>query len=368
MSENNIRGSLSQLALPDVLEFLKISGKTGVLSVRREDVEKFLFVEAGNVVFAGSNLPEDRLGNVLLRTGKINQAQFDISVKRLGESGGKRQGRLLVEIGALGPQELWAVVRGQICDIVYSLFDWEEGEFRFEEKDLPSDESVTVDVSITELIAEGIRRVENRCVIEDWAPAPKTVFELVVSAKSPVTFADHEKHVMKLIDGRTSLETVCEKSEIGHFETLKVLYMLSSISYLGVVTGAVEVPEGSGKDSSLLEAYNKAFSAHYRYLLQELGPLAMHLFDKYWAEIRENETFALGENVFVTPGGGLAELPMMECLSRDPEASGKLEPMLQALYERQIRGITKILGEDHARHLAHTLHPMTRGSAGALAP
>ena len=59
----------------------------------------------GRVVFATSNLPTDRLGEVLIRDGKITVEEYEASVRGLHK--GKRQGRVLVESGALSPGELW---------------------------------------------------------------------------------------------------------------------------------------------------------------------------------------------------------------------------------------------------------------------
>ncbi len=53
-------------------------------------------------MFASSNLPNDRLGEILLREGKITVEEYETSIKAISK--GKRQGKVLVEMGALSPQ------------------------------------------------------------------------------------------------------------------------------------------------------------------------------------------------------------------------------------------------------------------------
>ena len=54
------------------------------------------------MVFASSNLPNDRLGEILLREGKITVEEYEASIKAITK--GKRQGKVLVEMGALVAQ------------------------------------------------------------------------------------------------------------------------------------------------------------------------------------------------------------------------------------------------------------------------
>ena len=46
-----------------------------------------------------------------------------------------RHGKLLVQMGALSPKDLWWGVKNQVLEIIYSLFSWEQGSFAFYESD-----------------------------------------------------------------------------------------------------------------------------------------------------------------------------------------------------------------------------------------
>jgi len=152
------KGQLSQLPVPDLLQHLRVSKGTGILSLVSGGARKALYIKDGRVVFASSNLPNDRLGEILIREGKITVEEYDASIKAISK--GKRQGKVLVEMGALSPKDLWEGVQFQVREVVYSIFQWEDGQFHFEESSLPEKERITVDLDIRDLIIVGIRRVD----------------------------------------------------------------------------------------------------------------------------------------------------------------------------------------------------------------
>ena len=127
------------------------------------------------MVFATSNLPSDRLGEVLLREGKITPEQNESSVRALAQ--GRRQGRVLVETGALSPDELWWAVQTQVREIVFSVFQWDEGQFHFEESVLPEKERITVDLDVTALVLEGVRRMDPAGAVRARYPDGYLVLE-----------------------------------------------------------------------------------------------------------------------------------------------------------------------------------------------
>ena len=193
-----LRGTLARLALPDLLRELQAAGATGILSLTSGGARKALYFRGGRVVFASSNLPSDRLGEVLLREGKITTDQNETSVRGLTQ--GRRQGRVLVEMGALSPDELWWAVQTQVREIVFSVFQWDEGQFHFEESVLPEKEKITVDLDVTGLVLEGVRRMDPAGVVRGRHPDGYLVVE---RGETPAEGLLHpwEEHVLsRLLD------------------------------------------------------------------------------------------------------------------------------------------------------------------------
>src|SRR5215212_7056833 len=170
-----LKGQLSELPVPEILQHLDQVRATGILTLVSGGARKALYLKDGRVVFASSNLPNDRLGEILLREGKITVDEYDGSIKAITK--GKRQGKVLVEMGALSPKDLWEGVQFQVKEIVYTVFQWDEGQFHFEESSLPEKERITVDRDIQDLILAGLRRVDAGGRLQSRYPETDSVLE-----------------------------------------------------------------------------------------------------------------------------------------------------------------------------------------------
>src|SRR5881396_3497706 len=131
-----IEGPLRELGIHDVFQLLDLSRKTGVLRVTselRHNAGTISF-EGGAIVFAEIRSNPHPLGALLLRTGKITEADLERARDMQERQGdGRRLGEILVSLGALTPRELERQVRFQIEEVVFEVMGWREGYFSFSE-------------------------------------------------------------------------------------------------------------------------------------------------------------------------------------------------------------------------------------------
>jgi len=359
MIGKSFRGDVSEVALPDILEYLRSAEKTGVLAFKQDRMKKSLYIKEGNVIFAASNLPHERLGDLLLAAGWITREQYKQSVALLTEK--KTQGRILVEIGAITPKQLWQSVQGQIRTIAYSLFDWDSGTFHFFEGDLPSQENIIADVGITELIVGGIRRIRNLNTIRRKFTSPEVILAKVeLPQKDEIKMELFEKHVLNLIDGNRSVGEICQASEIGEAETMKVLYMLVSIGYTRVK--GKKMDPASQKELTLEEAtaiignYNRMFSYLYRYMLREVGPITEHVLNKYLLELKDSGS-AIFKNVGLRKDGMLDAVAIQGNLNwvRSEAKRDLLVTSLNEFLYSSILAVKNTLGPEHESRVIENL-------------
>ena len=216
------------------MDFLKTTAKTGVLLVRNGAVTKTLHFKNGVIVFASSNLMDERFGEMLLKADKISAEQFDAASRQVTR--GKRLGKILVEMQALSPKDLWNEVRRQVSEIALSVLAWDSGSFQFFEGEERTGENITTSLTVPELLLDGLRRIQDPSLFQRRIPTRDVVFERVLPAHRPqgLHFEEYEKHVFKLVDGARSVQEICDLSEIGEFETLKTLYIFFCVGYLHV--------------------------------------------------------------------------------------------------------------------------------------
>jgi hypothetical protein len=352
-----LRGQLSQLPLPDILQHLRIAAATGVLSLVSGGARKALYLKDGRVVFAASNLPNDRLGEILIRDGKITVEEYDASIRAL--SRGKRQGKVLVEMGALSPKDLWEGVQSQVREIVFSTFLWDDGQFHFEESSLPDRERITVDVDVLHLILEGVRRIDAHGSLQTRYPEGMLVLDRVSAAPEGL-LEPYEEHVLGLVDGERTVMEVCHDSEIGDNETLKVLYALLCSGILRVKGKRARtldqdfVPEDTLY--AVLTSFNQMYAYVFRYMVREVGPIAENVLEKYLGNLRETrkDVFA---GVRLQKDGTLDAGPVERNVNKvpEPERRARLVDALNELLYAELLAVKRTLGAEHESAIIKTL-------------
>lgn len=153
-------GSTSEASLPEILQELNARRATGTLTVKAGAVEKSVHLQGGQIVFATSTDEQDRLGEVLIRAGRLRREDLESALDRLKKSGGfKKLGATLVEQGLVSPKDLFIGLKAQVKEIIYSLFLLTDAVYRFEET-LPKD-IIHLQFSMEEIIMEIIQRIKQ---------------------------------------------------------------------------------------------------------------------------------------------------------------------------------------------------------------
>jgi curved DNA-binding protein CbpA len=222
------KGSLGHYLLPDVLIGLSRRQLTGILLLSSGQVSKRFYFREGDLVFASSNQPQERLGDILLREGKITQEAYERSVELLKRTG-KRQGAVLVQLGYLRPQELVQAVKHQVKEIILNAFQLREGLFEFIPGPLPTEEAITLRLPTGRLIYEGMKRLKDTQHLKGLLPpedSPLSLSPNPLDLFQDIGLAEEEKALLRAIDGRRSLREVLQASGLSEQEALRTLSVL----------------------------------------------------------------------------------------------------------------------------------------------
>jgi hypothetical protein len=221
-----LTGDLNSISLADLFSLLNLSKKTGALRCTRGAETRTIVWEQGEIVFARSNSVRDSLGYFLVRRGLITEEQNAESARRITPD--TRHGKVLVRLGYISTEQLWWAVKHQVLEIVYGLFHWTSGFFEFLEGRVESREKITLAISTTKVVMEGIRRLDEWHKFATRITDPAMVLE-VVPGRAPGGGRDHdpapeEKKVLSFVDGTRTVEEVVRLSGQGEFETYAALY------------------------------------------------------------------------------------------------------------------------------------------------
>lgn len=229
-----LQGSIKDTSLVKILVHLNRSIKTGTLTVSTPSAIKKIFLKLGDVIFASSTYEDDRLGEMLLKAGKITVDQYDESVDIL-KSTGKKQGAILVELGYLTPKELFWGLKYQVNEIIQGMFLLEDAQYEFREGDVPAQEVISLKMSMGNLIYAGISRITNWTRIRNEMPDTDSVLKLSedpLSLFQDIELSPQDKKILSLVDGEKTIKEIIDNSWMGSFEALKILYVLWSIGII----------------------------------------------------------------------------------------------------------------------------------------
>lgn len=165
------QGSLKELPLPDIIQLVSVSGKTGVFSLKRDSEEN---------------------GEIYLRGGHIVHAHV---------------GDLIGE------------------EAVYELAIWPEGDFVFTQG--TETDRTTIQKSNTNLLMEAARRIDEWQVLSKKIPSTRLVPVFTnLAATTSVSLTPQEWSLICKIDERRSIEEIAIGLASSPFEVCKLLYGL----------------------------------------------------------------------------------------------------------------------------------------------
>jgi CheY-like chemotaxis protein len=130
-------GNLDELGLGNILQIVSLSRKTGILSLSSRGRDGSVFFRQGKIVRATSSAYQQSLGEVLVQKGVIDLALLRKALAFQQENGFRqRLGVILVKSFGVSKEIIEEVVREQTENVVFSLFAWAEGTFKFEVQNL----------------------------------------------------------------------------------------------------------------------------------------------------------------------------------------------------------------------------------------
>lgn len=176
----SLRGSLDDLPLPDIVQMVAMSGKTGAFVLESAEQKGEIYLVDGQLVHA--------------------------------------------KLGGLEGEEA-----------VYEFAVWRSGDFTFHEN--RATEHRTIQKSNTSLLMEAARRIDEWAVLSKQVPSTDLVPVLASQTWSTsVSFSPQEWSVICGIDGGRTVDDIAEALSVPSFEVAKLLYGL-------VTAGLVELRE-----------------------------------------------------------------------------------------------------------------------------
>jgi hypothetical protein len=155
----HLAASLSAFSVAEAFGYVLSGIRSGKLVVTRGSVRKWVSFREGQVVFAQSSEPWERLGTALVRLRLLTREQLAQALEEVGPRA--RLGQVLTRSGILSPSQLYGAMTYLVREIVLNLFAETEGELLFLEGLPPSEDGLRLPDPTRELALKGFRRAEE---------------------------------------------------------------------------------------------------------------------------------------------------------------------------------------------------------------
>lgn len=242
----DLQGSIERFTLPEIFQLIAAGRKSGTLGIQKDDSIVMVYFKEGDIVYGYGPRQTFHLGQLLRDRGVITSGQLEeaIGIQARTENS-KRLGEILIERRFIDRADLESVVRQQIEELLYSLLSWETGSFKFYENQFPTDEEITVRISVENVILEGLRRVDEANMVRQTLPNSEAVMTISASQSGrsrDVSLEAAEWNILALVDGHRSLNQICQNSP---FDDQTTMSKLAQLKLAGLITQTERKPTTS---------------------------------------------------------------------------------------------------------------------------
>ncbi len=246
----DLQGSIAKFTLPEIFQLVAGGRKTGTLGIQKEDFIFMVYFKEGNIIYAYGPEQTYHIGQLLKELKVLTAEQLEKAIRLQSESqNSRRLGEILISQRYIDRRDLETVVKTQIEELLYSLMSWQSGSFKFYENQHPTEEEITVRLSVENVILEGLRRLDEKNMAAETLPDLDAVYTITTSESNrskDVNMNATEWNIMALVDGHRSLKEICEISMLGHDETL---VRLARLKLAGIIVKAEVKPAPRANDS-----------------------------------------------------------------------------------------------------------------------
>ncbi|UCG61810.1 MAG: DUF4388 domain-containing protein [Candidatus Zixiibacteriota bacterium] len=262
--ELGLQGNIEKFTLPEIFQLIASSRKSGTLGIQRDDSIIMVYFKEGEIIYGYGPRQTFHLGQLLKEKKIITEEQLEQAVRiQARTENSKRLGEIMTSRGFIDRADLEAVIQKQVEELLYSLLSWQTGSFKFYENQFPTDEEITVRLSVENVILEGLRRIDEMNLVKENLPDMAEVYTISAAQGGrtrDVSLQAKEWNIMALVDGHRSIGEICKASPIDRHETLK---KLAQLKLAGLITktelkednSSASLEKMVGNLANLLEEY-----------------------------------------------------------------------------------------------------------------
>jgi curved DNA-binding protein CbpA len=209
------------------LKEIAFERKSGQLVAVYPGVRKILYFQDGGLIFAKTNDPEERLGALLYKMGKISEETRDAIP---GWTDSRRMiGEMLIARNVISQKDLFDALLAQMWLVTLGLFSHFDAEYSFQPRERYTDQDFETKVQLLPILERGVREMEFRSELAEFI-GPRV---LASSGRGAILdLSDAEKSLLNRLDGRRTAEDLFEALKtdpVSYWKSLYLFYCLDLV-------------------------------------------------------------------------------------------------------------------------------------------
>jgi len=221
-----LKGNLRDFSTTQLLNLINLARKTGTLAITTKNGTAQVCFKEGKLIYA--TLGQDgHLADILQKAGKLTPDQARTIREHSGNQTERALGQMLINAGKISQNDILQSARLHVLDIVYKLFSWVEGDFRFEPTLAPAQDRITVLVELENVIMEGSRRLKEFERLQDELPDLDRALRFTDRPDARlrnISLSVEEWRVVSFIKPNTTIRQIAQFNSMSDFQIRKIVY------------------------------------------------------------------------------------------------------------------------------------------------
>ncbi|MHB1645588.1 MAG: DUF4388 domain-containing protein [Candidatus Acididesulfobacter diazotrophicus] len=232
----DVKGNITNLELFDVLKFLDISKKTGVLNLRFDDFAAKLFIKDGLLNFLSIS-ENSILEKFIMKFLDISKEDYFQMIEKYRTYYKTTAGFdiYFFKLGVIPKDKENDFISNYILETINYILFLSNGEFSFDEKSLPEVINFASPINLIPVLLETKKRRDELAVMSKIIPSKQYVPHVITNRTEnarPLSLSPAIWNVLSLIDGKRTVSQIIALSIENDFFIIKTLYNLSQSGYI----------------------------------------------------------------------------------------------------------------------------------------
>jgi hypothetical protein len=236
-----LKGNLRDFTVTQLLNLINLAQKTGTLTLEGPSLAAWISFRDGKLIYAQLGSEDGSLTSLLSRGGKITAQQATVIKTRAPDKSDKELGLLLINAGYLSQQDILVCLRQHTLDIVYQLFAWVDGFFRFDPDVLPPEDRITLRLDLENIIMEGSRRLKELEQLSEELPNLDMALNFVSRPGTnirDVNLSVEEWKVVSYINPKNTIRQISKANRMNDLQIRRIVFGLLQAGLVELVRPA----------------------------------------------------------------------------------------------------------------------------------